>query len=177
MRRWLLPAGLALVVLAADQLSKAWAITQLGPEPYERFLSPGPAWFNLIYAQNTGVAFGLFQNMPVLFTFSSILITVGAVYTYVRHLPNQSLTVQLAMGLLLGGALGNISDRLRYGYVVDLISLGWWPVFNLADSAITIGVFLLAGYLILIGDEPMVTPLPPPRDDGLLNDLLSHDVE
>lgn len=177
LQRWLVPAALGLAVLSADQLTKRWAIAALGPEPRARELPLIGDWLTLIYARNTGVAFGLFQNLPQLFTVTSILITAGAIYAYVAHLPNRSPWVQVAMGLVLGGALGNIVDRLRLGYVVDFISVGWWPLFNLADSGVTVGVTMLAAYLILVGDEPAPAPRPAPRDDGLLTDLLSRDVE
>lgn len=177
MSRWAIPATLGLLIFGCDQLSKAWVVDRLGPEPFTRSISLGPSWFNLVYTQNTGVAFGLFQNMPGLFTMTSILITVGAVYAYAVHLPNRVPWVQVSMGLILGGGIGNIVDRLRLGSVVDFISVGWWPVFNLADSAITVGVTALAGYLIFIGDDLPAAPRAAPRDDGLLRDLLSRDVE
>ncbi len=176
-RRWFLPAALAIAVLGVDQVSKRWAVATLGPDPRDRAIALIGDWFTLVYTRNTGIAFGLFQSLPGLFTITSILITIGAVYAYAIYLPNHSAWVQSAMGLIVGGAVGNILDRLRFGYVIDFISVGWWPVFNLADSAVTIGVTMLAGYLIFIGDEPAPTPLPPPRDDRLLSDLLSRDLE
>jgi signal peptidase II len=176
-QRWAVPTGLALTVLTLDQLTKVWAVATLGPEPYTRVLPLGPEWLRLVYTQNTGVAFSLFQGMPLFFTITSILITAGAIYAYAKHLPNQRSWVQVAMGLLLGGAIGNIFDRLRLGYVVDFIAVGWWPVFNLADSAITVGVTMLAGYLIFVGDEAQPAVPTPPHDDGLLRDLLSRDVD
>lgn len=176
-RRWLLPFALALAVLGTDQMSKRWAVAALGPEPRDRTIVLIGDWFTLVYTRNTGIAFGLFQSLPGLFTVTSILITIGAVYAYAVYLPNYSAWVQTAMGLIVGGAAGNILDRLRSGYVIDFISIGWWPVFNLADSAVTIGVTMLAGYLIFIGDEPAPAPLPPPRDDRLLSELLSRDLE
>jgi signal peptidase II len=175
--RWALPGALGLLVFAGDQLSKVWVVVALGPTPMLRGISLGPRWLNLVYAQNTGVAFGLFQNLPQLFTITSVLITVGAVYVYVFHLPNRAAWVQVSMGLILGGAVGNIVDRLRLGSVIDFISVGWWPVFNLADSAISVGVVALAAYLIFIGDDIPVAPRPAPRDDRLLSDLLSRDLE
>ncbi|NTW02943.1 MAG: signal peptidase II [Oscillochloris sp.] len=175
--RWALPAALGLFVFTCDQLSKMWVIAQLSPEPLHMAISLGPTWLNVVYTQNTGVAFGLFQNMPQLFTFTSILITAGAIYAYIFHLPNRITWIQASMGLIIGGSLGNIFDRLRLGSVVDFISVGWWPVFNLADSAITIGVTALAAYLIFIGDEQPVAPRHTPRDDSLLNDLLNRDLE
>ncbi|MEI7772948.1 MAG: signal peptidase II [Chloroflexales bacterium] len=175
--RWARPAALGLLVLMSDQLSKAWVVSRLGPEPFLEVISLGPPWLNLVYSQNAGVAFGLFQSVSQVFTITSILITAGAVYTYAFHLPNRVTWVQVAMGLILGGALGNIVDRLRLGSVVDFISVGWWPVFNLADSAISVGVTAMAAYLIFIGDDLPATPHPAPRDDGLLSDLLSRDLE
>lgn len=175
-QRWLVPTLLGLFVLVADQLSKLWAVASLGPQPHQRTISLIGDWFNLIYSRNTGVAFGLFQNWSQLFIFTSILITAGAIYAYAYHLPNQSLSIQVAIGLIVGGALGNIMDRIRLGYVVDFISVGWWPIFNLADSGITVGVSILALYLIFVGDElPQLRPAP--RDDGLLRELLNRDVD
>lgn len=176
-RRWLLPASLGLAVIAADQLTKSLAVAALGPVPGTKVRPLVGDWLNLVYGQNTGIAFGLFQNLPQLFTVTSILITAGTVYAYVYHLPNRSPWVQVAMGLIVGGAVGNILDRLRHGYVVDFIQVGWWPVFNLADSAISVGVTMLAGYLVFVGDDPAPTTLVTPRDDGLLSDLLSRDPE
>ncbi len=174
---WAIPAVLGLLIFMGDQLSKAWVVWWLGPEPFLRAISLGPPWLNLVYAQNTGVAFGLFRQVPQFFAFTSILITAGAIYAYVFHLPNRSTWVQVAMGLILGGAVGNIVDRLRLGAVVDFISVGWWPVFNLADGAISTGVTALAVYLIFIGDDLPAAPHPTPRDDGLLSDLLNRDLE
>ena len=176
-RRWLLPVGLGLAVIAADQLTKGLVVAALGPVPGAKARPLVGDWLNLVYGQNTGVAFGLFQNLPQFFTATSILITAGTVYAYVYHLPNRSSWVQTAIGLIVGGAVGNILDRLRHGYVVDFVQVGWWPVFNLADSAISVGVTMLAGYLVFVGDDPAPTTLVTPRDDGLLSDLLSRDPE
>lgn len=176
-QRWLLPLGIGLVAFALDQLTKRWAVAALGPTPRAREIGLGPEWLRLVYSQNTGVAFSLFQGMPTLFTVTSILITSAAVIAYALYLPNRVPWVQVAMGLLVGGALGNIADRLRLGYVVDFIAVGWWPVFNVADSAITVGVLMLAGYLIFIGDEQPRPAPAPPRDDGLLSELLNKEPD
>lgn len=175
-RIWLIPAVLALLIIVADQATKQWAMDTLGPIPGQRVITLGAEWLRLVYGQNTGVAFGLFRNLSQLFTVTSILITAGAIYAYAAHLPNHSRWVQAAMGLIVGGAIGNITDRLRLGFVVDFISVGWWPVFNVADSAVTVGVTMLAGYLILIGDEPQPRPELPARDDRLLGELLGQEI-
>jgi signal peptidase II len=96
MIRWLLPAGIALAVTVADQITKGWIVDALGPTPGAKVRPVIGDWLNLIYGQNTGVAFGLFQNMPQLFTVTSILITAGAIYAYAAHLPNRSPWVQVA---------------------------------------------------------------------------------
>jgi len=70
-------------------------------------------------------------------------------------------------------ALGNVLDRLRYGYVVDFVSVGWWPVFNAADSCVCVGVAIMAVYLLLNDQETQVRPAP--RDDKLLTSLLTQD--
>lgn len=175
--RWIVPAAIGAAVLAADQLSKAWIVATLGPEPRVRSIPLAGDWLSLVYGRNTGVAFGLFQDMHGLFTVTSILITLGAAYAYVYHLPNRVPWIQVSMGLILGGAVGNIADRLRLGYVIDFISVGWWPVFNIADSAICVGVAMLGGYLIFVGDEPEPRPSLAARDDRLLTELLNQDVD
>jgi len=173
-RRWLVPLLVSTTVLLIDQASKIWIRATLGPQPLRGAIPLIGDWSNLIYSRNTGVAFGLFQNMSPLFLVLSILITLGAIYVYIVYLPNQHVGVQLSMGLIIGGALGNVVDRIRLGYVVDFIQIGWWPVFNVADSAITTGATILAVYLLITTEEP--PPGPDPRDTALLDELLERDV-
>ena len=175
LQRWLVPGLLGLTLLITDQFSKLWMVAILGPEPLQREINLIGDWLRLIYTRNTGIAFGLFPSLAQIFIVTSILITAGALYAYVYHLPNEKLAIQIAIGLIAGGALGNISDRLRLGYVVDFISVGWWPVFNLADSSVTIGVMILAIYLMFASDAP--APRSVPQDDGLLRDLLNQEVK
>jgi signal peptidase II len=172
-RRWLVPLSLCLLVLVFDQLSKLWILNTL---EFAQGFSVVGDWFNIIYSRNTGVAFGLFQNMSPLFTIVSLLISAGAIYVYTIYLPNHTWSVQISLGLILGGAFGNIIDRIRLGYVVDFIQVGWWPVFNVADSAITVGATVLAFFLLFTPeDEPQPGPYAP-GDDALLNELLHRDV-
>jgi signal peptidase II len=173
-RRWLVPLLISTTILLIDQASKIWIRATLGPQPLQGAIPLIGDWSNLIYSRNTGVAFGLFQNMSPLFLVLSILITLGAIYVYIVYLPNQHVGVQLSMGLIIGGALGNVVDRIRLGYVVDFIQIGWWPVFNVADSAITTGATILAVYLLITTEEP--PPGPDPRDTALLDELLERDV-
>lgn len=137
-RRLALAGAVAGVVVTADQLSKAWAL---------RALVDGPihvAWtLRLNLSFNTGAAFGLAPGLgPVL-----VVVGVVLVLALLAMAPTAaSLPGAAALGLVLGGALGNLGDRLlrRGGAVVDFIDLQWWPVFNVADMAITGGAALLA---------------------------------
>lgn len=173
-RRWWLPALIFAGVIAADQMSKQWILENLGPNPLMKVIPIIDDWLRIVYWRNTGVAFGLFQNNSNLFQWVALLITAGAIYAYVRYLPNDKLLVQVSMGLILGGALGNVIDRIRLGYVVDFIQVGWWPIFNLADSAITVGATLLGVYLLFAPDEEPAAHTDP-RDEHLLAELLTND--
>jgi signal peptidase II len=148
-RRWLLPLAVAICILITDQISKHWIVQELGPTPLTKSISLIGDWSRLVYSQNTGVAFNLFPGMSTIFIITSLLISAGAIYIYWVHLPNHNVLIQLSIGLILGGALGNTVDRILVGYVIDFIQVGWWPVFNVADSAITTGAILLALYLLL----------------------------
>jgi signal peptidase II len=171
--RWLRPALVAAVVIALDQASKAWILRVLEPDESIPLIG---SWLSLTYVRNTGVAFGLFRGIPYFFTITSILISVGAVLFYRYQLPNNRPWVQLSVGMIVGGAIGNIIDRLRFGYVVDFVHVSWFPgIFNIADSAITVGVIMLAGYLLLIGESGAGAARRPPADDALLGELLSKD--
>jgi signal peptidase II len=143
------PTILGALTLALDRASKAWVLDTLGPEPYSAAIPLLGSSLRLIYVRNTGVAFSLFQGVPQLFIPLTLLICAGALYAYHAWLPNHTLPVQLSLGLVLGGALGNLADRVRYGYVVDFIQVGRFPVFNVADSAITVGAVLLGLALLL----------------------------
>jgi signal peptidase II len=159
--------------VVADQVTKGRIVAVLGPEPLQHEIALVGDWLSLVYTQNTGVAFSLFQGYPQLFTLTSIAITAATIYAYAAHLPKQNSWVQVSMGLIVGGALGNIIDRLRHGYVIDFVRVGWWPVFNIADSAITVGVVMLAAFLLFAESEAPRAAAP--RDDRLLGELLSQE--
>ena len=97
---------------------------------------------HLTYVTNTGSAFGLFKgfNMPLVL-FSAI--AVFAIFYFSKKIKNEQRLLQVSFGLLLGGTLGNLTDRLIYGSVIDFIDFRIWPVFNAADSAVTISILLL----------------------------------
>ncbi len=126
-------------VLAADQLTKALVRANLPPGA-----SFPPDWpVRLTHVTNTGAAFGLLTNQSVLLTFVAFF-AIGLIIYYYRKAPDGAWPLRVALGLQLGGAIGNLIDRLRQGYVTDFIDLRFWPVFNVADSAITVGAVLLA---------------------------------
>jgi signal peptidase II len=133
-----LRAGLVLVcVVAADQLAKA-LVTSALERGEQRELVAG---IKLVNTRNTGVAFGQLQGGGAIVAVL-IAVAVLALLVYVaRHA--QRRWIWLPAGLLLGGALGNVVDRVREGAVVDFVKLPYWPAFNVADAAITIGVVVL----------------------------------
>lgn len=132
MRPWLV-AGLT---LACDQISK-WAIRTTFLPQHSLPILPGI--FHLTYVRNTGAAFSLFQGQGTILIFISVAVA-GWMMWELLYQPRASRPTPGALGLILGGAVGNLIDRLRFGYVEDFIDLRVWPVFNVADSAITIGV-------------------------------------
>lgn len=142
-RVWAVPASVAAMVITLDQLSKLWVVAALGPETMTNFIPLFGDTVRIAYSHNTGIAFSLLQGHPELLTIGALLIVAGAIYFYTTQLPNRRTLVQVIIGLILGGAFGNLIDRVRLGYVVDFIQVGWFPIFNLADSAITIGAALL----------------------------------
>ena len=97
---------------------------------------------HLTYVTNTGSAFGLFKGLNLIFIIFSIAVII-AIFYYLKKIVNNEKFLQLAVGLLLGGTFGNLIDRLFYGAVTDFIDFRIWPVFNIADSAVTISVILL----------------------------------
>lgn len=142
-RYWRIPLLVFVMINILDRLSKWWIETNLGP--IEGTSMPVlPPWLYLTYIHNTGVAFGMFQGIPHFFTVMNIVISIGALYMYRTQMPHTPL-VQICVGGIVGGAIGNIVDRLRQGYVTDFVHVTWFPgIFNVADSAITVCVIVLA---------------------------------
>lgn len=106
-----------------------------------------PPVFYLTYIMNPGAAFGLLANQKTLFVTVTVLLAAGVLLGY-RKLPPDRFLLRYGLGLVLGGALGNLVDRLRFGRVVDFLDFRVWPVFNLADTAIVIGACLLVWELL-----------------------------
>lgn len=156
--RMLLTVAVAAVVLVADQLSKTFVVDTLGPQGERPLVQVIPGLMRLIYVRNTGAAFGIFQgNSPLLLVLA--IAVVGFLLVYFRRSIAANRWLAIALGLQIGGAIGNILDRLRYGYVVDFINVPHWPTFNLADSAITVGVIVL-GFTLLFHDNERAPTTP-----------------
>ncbi len=160
-------------IIALDQLTKNLIRQNLAvgdmwsPWPW---LTP---YARIVHWYNTGVAFGFFQGKGDIFAYLAVIVAVAIIY-YFPRVPAHDWSLRLAMGLQLGGALGNLVDRLFYGGIVtDFISVGNFPVFNVANSCITIGVVvLLLGVYIqerkdkrtkdALGEKPSATEGPDP---------------
>jgi len=122
-----------------DQLSKA--VVQLLMYQGES-IPVAPSVFHLTYIMNPGAAFGLLAHQTTLFVAVTVLLVAVVLLGY-KRLPPGRTPLRYGLGLVVGGALGNLVDRLRYGRVVDFLDFRIWPVFNLADTAIVIGACLL----------------------------------
>ena len=145
MRRSLLgPAVIAAVVLAADQWTKHWASGALRDHPPLRVVGD---LVRLTYTRNSGVAFGIGAGAHFPFWLFSAIAAIGIVMLLALR-PERPAVQRIALGLVLGGAVGNLIDRVRYGEVVDFILVSWrtwqFPVFNVADSAVSVGVVVFA---------------------------------
>jgi signal peptidase II len=134
---------IALLTIGADQLSKylIQANMDLGQS------IPAEGLFRITYTTNTGGAFGILANQGFLLAMTAI-IAITVLVLFLRYLPPGSTLLKVGLGLDLGGAIGNLIDRIRSGEVTDFIDFGAWPVFNLADSAIVIGTITIVFYLI-----------------------------
>jgi signal peptidase II len=141
----------AAIVVALDQASKGLAASHLMPGESISVLGD---FTRLTLVHNTGAAFGLFPGSRVPFIVVSVVAIGVVLYLFFRE-TYRSVANRVLLGCILGGAVGNLIDRVRLGYVVDFIDIGFgtarWPVFNAADSAVTIGVLLLAWNLARSG--------------------------
>ena len=147
----MLPWIVAGITLVLDLATKHLVAASFSPQQSVPVLAPA---LYLTYVQNTGAAFGILQGRPWIF----VIIAAGIIVWIVKELGSAggrlSARLAAAYGLVLGGAAGNLIDRLRFGYVIDFIDFRVWPVFNVADSAITIGVALLILHTMTAADRP-----------------------
>jgi signal peptidase II len=140
--RWGLFVGIAVAVVIVDQLTKSWLVANVAPGGAIEIVGD---WLRLIHGRNDGGLFGLFGGSAAVLAIASLGV-IGLIVAYhARAKPNVVLSI--ALGLLLGGAIGNLIDRIRYGYVVDFVDAGIGTIrfytFNVADSAISFAILLL----------------------------------
>ena len=159
--------GVATASVALDQWTKYWATTNLAFHEPVRVVGD---LVRLTYTRNSGIAFGMFAGQSFPFYIFSIVASLAVLWLWVRH-PQLPRVRQWSLALILGGAIGNLIDRLRFGEVTDFILLAWrgheFPVFNVADMCVTMGVVLFA---LVWTHEPLppavtsepATPIFPP---------------
>lgn len=135
----LAPLAVAAPVVAIDRLTKDAVVRAIGPDAAQHRVDLLGQWVALEYAENRGAAFGLFGALSPLLPLVAIAIVLAIGVAYVRQRrPPLALTV--VVGLAVGGAIGNLIDRVRLGFVIDFIAVGPWPNFNVADASVTLGV-------------------------------------
>ncbi len=148
MRKWILLSVASLITLVIDQVTKLWVINNL--ELYES-IQPIPSLvplFQITRSTNTGAAFGILPMAGNMFLVLAIIIIVVMLW-YFRDTPNSSRLIPIAVGMVIGGAIGNVIDRIQYGHVVDFVHYQIPNIIsnvsNLADHGIVFGVFLIIG--------------------------------
>jgi signal peptidase II len=148
-----------IVILVLDQISKVWVRSSMLPWESHRVL--GDHFFRLTHVQNTGVAFGMQAGSRIFLILFSLIASLVLLYILLKaHRDNQPQyppPVRFALALILGGALGNLVDRVFFGQVTDFLDFDFpdfimerWPVFNVADSAVTVGVTLWIVWTVII---------------------------
>lgn len=148
--KFVLFSALAAIVVLLDQWTKILARRDLRPLPWGASKVVVPGFFDLRYSENTGVAFGMFQRMENgRFVLTAIAVAAFAlVVWYLHRSDNAHRRLHVALGLVGGGAIGNVIDRVMYGRVTDFIVWHYrgfeWPAFNIADAALVVGVGLMA---------------------------------
>jgi signal peptidase II len=152
-KRWILFAAISITVVVLDQLSKSWVAANV---PVGTGISILGDWLNFVHARNSGALFGLLpQSAPA---FALVSLGVVALIVVYQRKGGRGIVTTIALALLLGGALGNLIDRLRWGYVLDWIDMGigstrFWT-YNIADSAISVAIICLIALAIFpkVGD-------------------------
>ena len=139
---------LAVVILLLDQSTKSLIVAWLDwGESW-----PAEGFLRITHARNTGTAFSLFQGHSNILSFVAIFAVAVLLWVYATT-GARSFILRVALGLQLGGALGNLLDRLQQGYVTDFLDVGPWPIFNVADSAISVGMLLMVWYFFSAREE------------------------
>jgi signal peptidase II len=142
MKKYYLLVGIASVIILLDQVTKSLVRANLAYgaswSPWELLIP----YARIVHWSNTGASFGMFQGFGMVFTVLSLIVAAVIVYYYPR-IPVEEWPLRIAMGMQLGGALGNLIDRVTRGEVTDFISVGNFAVFNIADASISVGVAVL----------------------------------
>jgi signal peptidase II len=147
--QWLSLGAIVLAALVADQVTKHIVASNLSLGEGLHVVGP----FSIRHVQNSGIAFGLFSNA----TAAVIIVTaiaVGWMLVYFARSGGRHPVLPVALGLVIGGSVSNLADRVRLGFVTDFLDFRYWPAFNLADSFIVIGVGILLAALLLAEREP-----------------------
>jgi signal peptidase II len=147
--QWLSLAAIVLAAVVADQVTKHVVASNLNLGETLHVVGP----FSIRHVQNSGIAFGLFSNA----TAAVIVVTaiaVGWMLVYFARSGGRHPVLPVALGLVIGGSVSNLADRVRLGFVTDFLDFRYWPAFNLADSFIVIGVGILLAALLLAEREP-----------------------
>lgn len=161
----------AALILLLDQLTKYLVIQTLSPG----FSFPFRGFFRITHVHNTGSAFGILQGLNTPLIFVSFIGIIILVLIY-RSQPHPSNWLRFSLALQLGGAFGNLIDRLRLGYVTDFIDIGPWPVFNLADASIVSGLVILAWVLTRSGSPREQAAVSGPSSSPI-SEKLEDDLE
>jgi signal peptidase II len=148
-RHWLALAAIAVAAIVADQLTKHIVASQLWLDENVKVLGP----FSIHHVQNSGIAFGLFAEATGVVIVLTLIAICWMVVYFSRSGARHPL-LPVAVGLLIGGSVSNLADRIRLGHVTDFLDLRYWPAFNLADSFIVIGVAILLGALVSADRSP-----------------------
>ena len=153
---------IALVVIALDQLTKR-AVQQNLALGEALLVFPPWEFVRIVHWVNTGAAFGMFQGGNAVLIGLTVAITL-AILIYYQTLPEDHLFQRICLALIVGGSIGNLIDRLTLGYVVDFVAIGRFPVFNLADSCVTVSVILLLISTIIEERKAQSTEKPSEED-------------
>ncbi|MEO5633244.1 signal peptidase II [Gaiella sp.] len=154
--QWIALAVIAGTAVVADQLTKAVVVAQLPLGDTAATIGP----FSIHHVQNTGIAFGLFaESTSAVIALTAI--AVGAMLVFFARTARRHPLVSIALGLVIGGSVANLLDRVRLGHVTDFLDFAYWPAFNLADSFIVVGVGLLfASFVAADKASPRVGTAP-----------------
>ena len=137
---------IAFIILLLDQSTKHYVLTRMSPS---QTIPVFQNYFHITFVKNAGAAFGIFQNQRIFFILITVVVVIIILLAYWKLARDQNIYLTIALGLQLGGALGNFIDRVRFGYVIDFLDFRIWPVFNVADMAIVGGVILLIWQILV----------------------------